>query len=73
MEYPMTVITQADAPEDMIYTLAKTLHGHKADLAAAHPSFNAMNPANLAVQQPGVQYHPGAVRFYEEAGIWPAN
>jgi uncharacterized protein len=70
MEYAMTVITHADADEQMIYDVAKTLHTGKADLAAAHPSFNAMNPDNLAVLQPEVQYHPGAVRYFKEVGIW---
>lgn len=70
MEYAMTVVTHADADEEMIYNVAKTLHTGKADLAAAHPSFNAMNPDNLAVLQPDVQYHPGAVRYYKEVGIW---
>ena len=70
MQYAMTVITHADADEAMIYEVAKTLHTSKADLAAAHPSFNAMNPDNLAVQQPDVQYHPGAIRYYKEVGVW---
>jgi hypothetical protein len=70
MEYAMTVATHANASDDMVYTIAKTLHENKAGLAASHPSFNAMNPANLAVQQADVQYHPGAIRFYKEAGIW---
>lgn len=70
MEYAMTVITHADADEEMIYNVAKTLHTGKADLAAAHPSFNAMNPDNLAVLQADVQYHPGAIRYYKEVGIW---
>lgn len=70
MQYAMTVVTHADQDEEMIYQVAKVLHEGKADLAAAHPSFNAMNPDNLAVQQPDVQYHPGAVRYYKEVGIW---
>jgi len=70
MEYAMTVITHAEADDEMIYNVAKTLHTGKTDLAAAHPSFNAMNPDNLAVQQADVQYHPGAVRYYKEVGVW---
>lgn len=70
MEYAMTVITHADADEEMIYNVAKTLHTGKADLVAAHPSFGAMNPDNLAVPQADVQYHPGAIRYYKEVGIW---
>lgn len=70
MEYAMTIVTHADADEDMIYNVTKTLHQGKSDLVAAHPSFGAMNPDNLAVQQADVQYHPGAVRYYKEVGAW---
>jgi len=30
----------------------------------------AMNPAQLAIQHDGINFHPGAIRFYKEAGIW---
>jgi len=46
------------------------LHGNKKDLVASHPSFMAMNPAQLAIQHDGISFHPGAIRFYKEAGIW---
>jgi len=73
MQYAMTIITRADADEDFVYQVTKVLHGARADLIAGHPSFGAMNPDNLAVQQADVAYHPGAIRFYREAGIWPAD
>jgi TRAP transporter TAXI family solute receptor len=71
MEYAMTIATHANADADIIYAITKTLHANQAALAAAHPSFKLMDPANLAVPQPDVVYHPGAIRFYKEAGIWP--
>jgi uncharacterized protein len=73
MEYAMTVIAHPDVSEDVVYQLAKALHENKAALVAGHPSFNALVPDALASQQPGVSYHPGAIRFYKEAGIWPAE
>jgi TRAP-type uncharacterized transport system substrate-binding protein len=27
----------------------------------------------LALQQPGISYHPGAIRYYKEVGIWPVK
>jgi TRAP transporter TAXI family solute receptor len=70
MQYAMTVVTHANESEDLIYTVAKTLYENKAGLVAGHPSFNAMTPADLAVIQQDVQYHPGAIKFYKEVGIW---
>jgi uncharacterized protein len=73
MEYAMTVIAHADVDEDTVYQVAKAIHENKEGLVAAHPSFNAMNPDNLAVCQPDVSYHPGAIRFYQEIGIWDCD
>jgi TRAP transporter TAXI family solute receptor len=73
MQYAMTVAVSADADEAMVYKVVKALHQNKAALVAAHPSFGAMTPGDLAVQQPDVSYHPGAVRYFKEAGIWPVK
>lgn len=73
MQYAMTVGVGADVDEETVYKVVKALHENKDALVAAHPSFNAMNPADLAVQQPDVAYHPGAVRYYKEIGIWPGE
>lgn len=70
MQYAMTVATSADTDEETVYKIVKAIHENKDDLVAAHPSFNAMNPDNIAVPQPDVTYHPGAIRYYKEVGIW---
>lgn len=71
MQYAMTVVAHPDVSDDVVYELARTLYENKAALVAGHPSFNAMIPEGLATRSPGVEYHPGAIRFYKEIGIWP--
>lgn len=70
MQYAMTVAASSDVDEETVYKVVKALHENKDALVAAHPSFNAMNPDNISVLQPDVKYHPGAVRYYKEIGIW---
>ena len=70
MEYAMTVAASVDTDEETVYKFVKALHQNKKDLVASHPSFMAMNPAQLAIQHDGISFHPGAIRFYKEAGIW---
>jgi len=70
MEYWIVLLTNKDTSEDVVYKAVKALHGNKAGLIAGHPSFGAMTPEGLAADQPQLEYHPGAIRFFKEAGIW---
>lgn len=70
MQYAMTVAASSDVDEETVYKVVKAIHENKDALVAAHPSFNAMNPDNISVFQPDVKYHPGAIRYYKEIGIW---
>lgn len=65
----MHLITAADADEDMVYHFTKTLYTHGAEVAKAHGAGKAINEKN-AVRDVGTPFHPGAIRFYKEIGIW---
>lgn len=57
-------------PDDVVYEFVKTMHANKKDLAAGHPGFNRFNPAEAGKFQPTLPHHPGAIKFFKEAGIW---
>ena len=65
----MHLITSADQDEELIYQLTKTIWEKRADIAAKHPAGKALNEKNVA-RYTGTPFHPGAVRFYKEAGLW---
>lgn len=65
----MHLITAATANEKMIYKATKALYENREDFARKHPAGRAVNPVNV-VRKTGVQFHPGAVRYYREIGIW---
>ena len=66
----MHVITAADAPDDLVYNAAKLLYENRALVVEKHAAGRAINPNNV-VRDTGTEFHPGAIRFYEEAGLWP--
>ena len=68
----MHVITAASAGEELIYQLTKTMWENRADIAARHGAGKAINEKNAA-RYTGTEFHPGAIRFYKEAGIWPES
>jgi len=70
MEYAVVLLAGAHVPEETVYKAVKAIYENKDDLVAGHPSFNALDPQNLATPQPDMQYHPGAVLFYKEMGVW---
>jgi len=66
----MHLITSADADEDLVYRITKAIYEHREDVAARHPAGRAINAANV-VRETGTEFHPGAIRYYREIGIWP--
>ncbi|MEC7555807.1 MAG: TAXI family TRAP transporter solute-binding subunit, partial [Planctomycetota bacterium] len=66
----MHLITSAEADDEMVYQLTKTIWEHRKAIASKHPAGRAINEKNAA-RYTGTDFHPGAIRFYEEIGIWP--
>ncbi|MCA9132241.1 MAG: TAXI family TRAP transporter solute-binding subunit [Planctomycetales bacterium] len=68
----MHVITAAAQDEELVYQLTKSIWENRAEIAAKHPAGKAINEQNAA-RNTGTDYHPGAIRYYQEAGVWPAT
>lgn len=66
------LITQASVPDDLVYAVTKTLYENRDALAEKHAAGKAINEKN-AVRFIGTEFHPGAVRYFEEIGIWPGG
>lgn len=73
MQYYIVVMTHKDAKDDLVHKVVKTAHANKAALIAGHPSFNNFTPEGMAVQHERMEYHPAAIKFYKEKGVWKGN
>lgn len=68
----MILVTSANVDEGTVYRFTKTLFEQAAEVAEKHPAGKAINPAN-AIRDTGTPFHPGAIRYYREKGIWPQD
>jgi TRAP-type uncharacterized transport system substrate-binding protein len=71
--FDMVLSTHISVPEQVVYEVAKVLHENKAALAAIFPPFNLFVPEHMAKPVEGVDFHPGALKFYREIGLVPKS
>jgi TRAP transporter TAXI family solute receptor len=69
----MVLSTNDKVPEDTVYRVVKALHESKSDLAAVFPPFVLFSPEQMAKPVKDAVMHPGAAKFYREAGIAPRS
>jgi TRAP transporter TAXI family solute receptor len=65
----MHFITSADKDEQLVYDVTKALYESRERVVQKHPAGRAINPRNV-VRNTGTEFHPGAIRYYREIGIW---
>jgi hypothetical protein len=69
--FDMALNTSVKISDDIVYRLVKALHENKKELTDTFPPFALFNPQTMAKPQVGVEFHPGAIKFYQEAKLWP--
>ena len=61
------LVTSSDVPDDVVYAMTKSIFENLDTMAAAHAAAKAIN-VEAAAQNPAAPLHPGAERYYKEAG-----
>lgn len=61
--------TGADVPDDLVYTVVKTVLENIAEIKPSHADLVDFSVANFA-KYPTVPFHNGAIKYYKEKGIW---
>lgn len=68
----MHLITSAGEDEQTVYQFTRILYEHRQEVVQKHPAGKAINPKNV-VKDTGTPFHPGAVRYFKEIGVWPTE
>ena len=66
----MHLVAPAALDEETVYRFTRILYENRADVVKKHPAGKAIQPGNV-IRDTGTPFHPGAIRFYREIGIWP--
>lgn len=65
----MQLVTVASVDEETVYQFTKRVYENAAQVVERHPAGKAINAKNV-VRDTGTAFHPGAIRFYTEIGVW---
>ncbi len=65
---PNVLAVSSEMDEELAYQITKVMFENIADLQAVHPAANETTPEFTMSATP-VPLHPGAIRYYEEAGV----
>ena len=57
-------------PDDIVKKVLEALWKAEADLLKAHPVMRGFVNNAAVTSRPGVPYHPAAISFYKEKGVW---
>jgi uncharacterized protein len=71
MAYDAVMVTHAGASEDVVYKMTRTLHEQAEAVAKSSPTLRGFTTGGMAKVTDAVPYHPGAIKYYREKGLWP--
>lgn len=71
--YPLHLASSTKVSERTVSTMLKAWWDHHAELQTIHPQFKKWTKDVQAITNFTVPYHPGAVKFYREVGVWTAK
>ena len=70
MHFSNYLVSRTDVTDDVVYAVVEALWNHFEELAEIHPGLALWTSDRFVIDDFLVPYHPGAIKFYKELGIW---
>jgi TRAP transporter TAXI family solute receptor len=71
MAYDAVMVTHAGVKDEVVYAMTKALHENADAVAKSSPTLRGFREATMAKKTEPIAYHPGAIKYYTEKGLWP--
>jgi hypothetical protein len=72
LAFRVMLLSHVDMADDIVYNLLKSLHDHTDELKAGYP-LAAQYSMDEIPWETKIPFHPGAIKFYKDIGIWDAR
>jgi len=69
----MIINTNTKVSDETVYQVLKAIHDHKQQLVSTFPGLRGFEPTKMYAPVPGMEYHPGAIKFFKETKQWPSS
>jgi TRAP transporter TAXI family solute receptor len=73
MTYDTLLFGSTETSDEVVYQMVRALYENRQNLIKASPAFRRFTRETMAKDLGILDYHPGAVRFYREQGLWPPS
>lgn len=70
VSFDYALFANKDVTDEVIREVVKAMYENPEQLRETSPLWKSFDPATMA-KPTGVEFHPGAMAFYKEMGIWP--
>jgi TRAP transporter TAXI family solute receptor len=70
---PIVIQTSTHMKDEVAYALVKAWWDYYKELEPIHPQFKGWTPGIYITKLATIPYHPGAIKFYKEKGVWTAE
>jgi len=71
VSYGVNLFASTKTPADVVYKVVKAMHDNAEDMGKVFPPMRLLDTKAMAQEISGVEYHPGAVKYFKEIGQWP--
>lgn len=72
LAYYTTIFVHKDLPDEVVYQLIKAALEHREEYGRIHPTLKEVD-ARRAAKIVDVPFHPGAIKYFKEVGVWTAE